>query len=420
MTDPGKPAPQHSNTLIGRRTLLTAGAAATAGAVGAVVAGCGGAASAPNSPQSAICDAPLPSLPHPVEGFAVATDPAFAGGADPTWTRDSSDAIRAAAATGMPVYLPPGSYRFQGPGIDAPAPAIFGAGQGATTVSLHPMSYFIDSSQPWTRLTLTGIRFDGGLGHVRNTSNQSNVTDMHRVSDCAFMDYSGCSISHNSTDHPYWKIERNIFRASNYVSSIGIALSGLTDGTTISDNAFLSNRVHVKLADGGNNAYIYNNDFLRFGPREGVPRIDVWFVPAATEVNAGAGMVLTRCKFGNEFLDRDDLRIVYADDSAGELTSVRWPVLDQPSVGWIAGHTVTHVFTNGMGDSALIPLVRSTTSNIVGGYYGPVTQAGNTGAPILSSVNRLRDKGRSNVFGPLLRANSSTADLPELVVSDTD
>jgi hypothetical protein len=81
---------------------------------------------------------------------------------------------------------------------------------------------------------------------------------------------------------------------------------------------------------------------------------------------------------------------------------------------------VTHVFTNGMGDSALIPLVRSTTSNIVGGYYGPVTQAGNTGAPILSSVNRLRDKGRSNVFGPLLRANSSTADLPELVVSDTD
>jgi hypothetical protein len=361
----------------------------------------------------------MPSLPHPVEGFAVATDPAYAGGADPTWNRDSTDAIRAAAASGKPVYLPPGSYRFLGPGIDAPAPAFFGAGQGSTTVSLHPDSYFIDSTQPWTRLTLSGIRFDGGLGHIRNTSVQSNVTDMHRVSDCAFMDYSGCSISHNSTDHPYWKIERNIFRASNYLTSIGIALSGLTDATTIADNAFLSNRVHVKLADGGNNAYIYNNDFLRFGPTEGVPRVDVWFVPAASEVNAGAGMVLTRCKFGNEYLDKDDLRVLYADDAPGELTSIRWPVLDRASQGWIAGHTVTHVFSNGIGDSAPIPLVRSTTSNIVGGYYGPVTQAGNSGAAILSSLNPLRGKGKSNAFGPLMRANSIEDELPKLVVSDT-
>jgi Pectate lyase superfamily protein len=385
---------------------------------GAALSACSGSDPAPSPPQSVICNAPLASLPHPVEGFAIATDPVYAGGADPTWTRDSTEAIRAAAASGKPVYLPPGSYQFKGPGIDAQAPAVFGAGQGFTTVSLAENAYFIDSGQPWTQLTLAGIRFDGGRGHVRNTSNQSNVTDMHRVSDCAFIGYSGCSISHNSTDHPYWKIERNIFRASNFASSIGIALSGLTDGTTIADNAFLINRVHLKLAHGGNNAYIYNNDFLRFGPAEGQPRIDVWFVPGTTEVNAGGGMVLTRCKFGNEHLDAHDLRVVYADEAPGAEAASRWPILDHVSDGWITGHTITQVFCNGIGDSPVIPLIRSTTSNVVGGYYGPVTQAGSNGAPILSSINALRDNGDSNLVGPVLRANSSLAKLPELVVSD--
>lgn len=360
----------------------------------------------------------MPSPAPPVEGFAVATDPVYAGGADPTWTRDSAPAIRAAAASGAPVYLPPGSYRFGGPGIDSRAPTIIGAGQGFTTVSLDHGSYFVDSSQPWSRLTLSGIRFDGGAGHVRNTSGLSNVTDIHRVSDCAFINYSGCSISHNSTDHPYWKIERNIFRAANYTSSMGIALSGLTDGTTIADNAFLMNRVHVKLAHGGNNAYIYNNDFLRFGPPAGQPRIDVWFVPAPSDVNAGGGMVLTRCKFGNENLDAHDLRVVYADEVPGTEAAARWPVLDAPSEGWIAGHSITLVFNNGIGDSALIPMVRSTTSNIVGGYYGPVTQAGNNGSPILSSINPLRGNGESNVVGPLLRAHNVFTGQPDLVVSD--
>ena len=102
---------------------------------------------------------------------------------------------------------------------------------------------------------------------MRNRFKKSNVTDYHTVSDCAFIDYSGASISTNSVDDPYWKIERNIFMGSNYRASMGVALSGLTDGTTIADNAFLANRVHVKLGRGGNNTYIHNCDFLRFGAR---------------------------------------------------------------------------------------------------------------------------------------------------------
>lgn len=370
-------------------------------------------------PGSARCPTEVSGYGLPTAGFADATDPAFAGGADPTHTRDSSDAIRAAVASGRPVYLPPGEYIYRGPGIDHPAPVIVGAGQGATTVSLAKDTVFVDSDQPWRRLSLIGIRFNGGVGHIRNRFVESNVRDFHVVRDCAFIGYSGCSISTNSVDHPYWKIEGNIFTASNYTTSMGIALSGLTDGSTIANNAFLTNRVHLKLAQGGNNTYIHNNDFLRYGPPEnGIPRIDVWFTLSPTDTNAGGGMVITRCKFGNEHLDPIDLRILYADEGAGELIGNRWPVLDRESSNWLAGHTVSSVFVNGIGDAGQTPLIRSTTPNVVGGYYGPITLAGSDGAPIMSSRTPLRDDGQSNSFGPLLRATSSTAAMPALVVSD--
>lgn len=353
-----------------------------------------------------------------VAGFAVATDKIHAGGADPTQNRDSSDAIRAAVATGLPVYLPPGKYIYRGPGIDHSAPVIVGAGQGATTVALGSDTIFIDSHQKWSRMELAGIRFDGGIGHVRNRFPDTNVTDFHSVHDCAFVNYSGCSISNNSNDHPYWKIRQNTFHGGNLHSTMAVALSGLTDGTTIADNAFLNNRIHIKLARGGNNTYIEHNDFLRFGPPDGSPRIDIWFTLSPTDTNAGGGMVITKCKFGNENLATDDLRVLYADETAGESIADRWPVLDVASPKWIAGHTISEVFVNYAGDEEPAPLVRSTTSNIVGSRYGPVTIAGTNGASVLSTIEPLLDQGLSNLFGPLLRATSSTAPLPPLVIHD--
>ena len=361
------------------------------------------------------CD---PSPGQPTIDYAVVTDPTFNGGADPLGQRDSSDALRAAVASGKPVYIPPGVFMFYGSGIDHHAPFIVGAGQGHTTIVLGPGTTFIDSNQRWVSLTLRGIRFNGGVGHARNRFKEINVTDYHTVSDCAFIEYSGASISTNSVDHPYWKIERNIFRAANYTESMGIALSGYTDGSTIANNAFLANRVHVKLGRGGNNTYIHNCDFLRFGVPERFPRIDVWFTLSPDDTNCGGGMVITRCKFGNESLAEGDYKILYADETEGQMNHERWPLLDDESPNWIGGHTVSTVFTNGIGETALIPLVRSTTSNIVGSTYGPVTLAGNSGAPIVSTINPLRDGGDSNSVGPLLRANSYTSPLPELVVSD--
>ena len=402
-----------------RRHLLVSGmtAAALIGGTSCSLTAAPGSTSSPSTlEEHLLCD---PPSEQPTIDYAVVTDPTFNGGADPLGQRDSSDAIRAAVASGKPVYIPPGVYMFYGSGIDHRAPFIVGAGQGHTTIILGPDTTFIDSNQLWTNLMLRGIRFNGGVGQVRNRFREVNVTDYHTVSDCAFIGYSGASISANSVDHPYWKIERNIFRASNYTTSMGIALSGLTDGSTIANNAFLSNRVHVKLGRGGNNTYIHNCDFLRFGLPERFPRIDVWFTLSPDDTNCGGGMVITRCKFGNEFLAEGDYRILYADDAEGHLIDERWPLLDHESPNWIGGHTVTAVFANGISDPpVLTPLVRSTTSNIVGSAYGPVTVAGDSGAPILSTINPLRDGGHSNNVGPLLRANSSTSPLPELIISD--
>lgn len=349
--------------------------------------------------------------------FADVTDPAFAGGADTSGTTDCTAALRAAADTDRPVFLPPGRYRFDGPAIDARSPRVVGSGQGATTVLLGRDTYFLESDRRWPQLLMQGIRFSGGLGHIRNTYTGVNVNDFFVVTDCVFTEYTGMSIANSSVDHPYWRVERNIFRAANCTSTIGVALSGLTDGSTISNNAFLANRVHLKVGRGGNNTYIYDNDFLRFLPYDGEPRVDVWFLPSPTDVNSGAGMVLTRCKFGNEGLAPKDWRIVYADPAGDHGPGVAsWPAMGTESSGWIAGHTVANVLSNGIGDEALIPMIRSTTSKIVGGRYGPVTQAGNSGAPIMSTMHALAYPAE-NVFGPLMRASPTTFARQPLVVA---
>lgn len=349
------------------------------------------------------------------DAFAVVTDVRYAGGADPTGNSDSSAAFRAAAASGRPVFVPTGTYRWAGPGIDHPSPQFIGAGASATRIALTDSTYFVDSTQQWSHLSLSGLRFVGGAGCIRNSYTGSNVTQLHIVTDCEFLEYSECAISHESSDHPYWKIQRNVFRSSNYLTSMGVALSGLSDGTTIEDNEFLANRVHVKLRKGGNNTYIQRNDFLRFGPPQGFPRIDVWIVPAETEVNSGAGLVITRSKFGNEFLDPGDFRILYADEQPAARNCYGFPELNSVSSGWVSGHTVAQVLSNGIGDRNRIPMVFATTSNILGGIYGPIVQAGSSGAPILAVRSPLRFP-EDNTFGPLLRASPTDRPPSDLVV----
>ena len=130
---------------LSRRMVFASGIAA---ALGSAIASC----TKPRTPSE-----PPPTLDatsgqvsisgQPVGGFAVITDRQFEGGADPQAKRDSGPAIRAAVATGKPVYLPPGAYLYSGPGVDHHSPVSVGAGQGSTTVSLSPDTHFIDSNQ---------------------------------------------------------------------------------------------------------------------------------------------------------------------------------------------------------------------------------------------------------------------------------
>ena len=116
------------------------------------------------------------------------------------------------------------------------------------------------------------------------------------------------------------------------------------------------------------------------------------------------------CKFGNENVAPTDLRIVYADDTDGFLPDRYLDRLDRRSHH--RGHSRQRYRRR-----APDPVIRSTTSNIVGGRYGPITIAGSTGIPIISTIDPL-SRPKSNIVGPQLRANASTAAMPAMVVSD--
>ncbi len=197
---------------------------------------------------------------------------------------------------------------------------------------------------------------------------------------------------------PYWAIEGNVFRGKDSKQTIGVALSGLVDGSVIRNNKFLSNRVHVKLGRGGNNAYISQNDLIQFD--DGTDRCAVWIVPAPDVVNSGSGLVIESCKFGNEFLMSSDHRILYADEGPGDTFAQRLPSL-KASNGYITGHTVRNVLFNGADQGRKSP-VTSYTPHVSACLYGPLTFAGTLPEQVLEFVQESADIGASNRIGPIM------------------
>ena len=104
--------------------------------------------------------------------------------------------------------------------------------------------------------------FDGGLGHIRNTYTGANVNDQFTVTDCVPQQLQAHQYRTPQFDHPYWKIERNIFRSDGYRSTTGISLSGLTDGTLDPRQRFSCHRVHVAPGNkAANNVYFGEQRF---------------------------------------------------------------------------------------------------------------------------------------------------------------
>lgn len=309
---------------------------------------------------------------------------------------DTSQLIQQCARTGA--TLPAGNYRYTGPGLTGPNLTLLGAGRGVTHVELAPGAFLIDDQEAWETLTLSGITVSGGAGAIRSRRRDANVAGIYMIKDCQFFNYTQCAISNNSTDMPYWQIENNVFRAANSQSTLGVALSGLTDGSAITNNKFLTNRIHLKLDRGGNNTYVRGNDFIQFD--QGSSRVSLWVVPSREPNNSGAGLVLESCKFGNENLSSSDRRVLYADEGDGDSFGQRLPS-SQTSAGYITGHTLRACLFNGADNNRSAP-VTSMTPHVRACHYGPVTLAGTAPTHFLEFPKKQADSPASNVVGPIL------------------
>jgi hypothetical protein len=339
--------------------------------------------------QPASQDAALMSLPYIVDGETEASSTVIntwidamngkgpgglfsieAYGATNDSATDSTDAVTdawdaATEANGV-LYVPPGDWRYEGDGLSGwETPSVLGAGRLSSRIVLPDGGRFLDEPATWLSLSVQRCWFDGGAGAIRNRRTASNVSHQLAVLDCTFQNYTEAAIESNSSDMPLWKIQRNYFRATDTDASIGVALSGWVDSSSIVDNSFVLNRVAVKLGSGGVNAKIGRNDFLRFtDTRDGGPCVDVWLVPAEPVILSGWGCSITENKFGNEHLITGDYRIVVADEGAGDTFGTRMPVLGTVSEGEVSGVMLDHNNWVGGTSSGDVPFVYSTTPNI--------------------------------------------------------
>lgn len=343
-------------------------------------------------------------------------------GADTSGAADCVAAFRSAGnVTGSrfrPIFVPQGQYRMNSTVFTTGALddiSVTGPGGGyntglsAAVINQAPGIRFIDTAVTADSLTISGLLFQGGAGHFRWTSTAQAVQGLRTIEKCFFYGYSNASISCENQDSPYWRIHNCQWWAANCSTSMGIALAGWSDCSSINDCSFLLNRVHIKVGRMGPNTHMQNLDLLRFATPQGFPRVDIWFPPCITPspigmddvgaFNAGVagGIVLRDSKFGNEFYDPADYRVLIADEGAGALTGDRFPVTAANSTGLAGGITITNCA--GYGTAGAV-LVRSTTPNLSGMLIGPIYESGGT-FPLLSLRNATGFNPALNIVGPI-------------------
>jgi hypothetical protein len=345
-------------------------------------------------------------------GWAIVTDPRWAGGAVGDGKADDTAAVRAAAATGRTVFFPAGVYRgaFD---LDVASPRLLGAGRNDVTILVEDGHFLVDSNQKWSMTRVEQLTVTGGQGALRNRYAKDNVTSPHVVLDCAFYDYTGTAISTDSGDMPLWRIERCVFRAADHATAMGIALNGLTDTNTVQRCEFQSNLVHIKLGHGGNNTYVSNNDFVQYAPPEdGVRRTVVWVVPAREPTNSGAGLTISDNKFGNENQGQSDLRIAYADEGPGDHFGDRLPDYGSDSTGYITGHTIRGGLVAG---AVRLPVIYSTTPFTQGCTVTNVVFAGSLPSYVFqlrTPTDATNPEAYSNSAGPFHLTDQNFAPFP--------
>jgi hypothetical protein len=203
-----------------------------------------------------------------------------------------------------------------------------------------------------------------------------------------------------------------MYNAANNTTSMGVALSGLSDLSTFEDCEFQKNRVHVKLSKGGNNAKITNCDFVQFGAMTASnPRAFVWIVPQTSAVNAGNGLVIENSKFGNENIDATDYRILIADEGSGTYVGDKLYTTAADSSGYVIGMQVKGIFLNGSGSFAN-PLVYSTpqTDHLRSCEIGSIIVAGGNPEYVLkfrTVITTPNPEAGSHVIGPFIKDDNN-------------
>lgn len=308
--------------------------------------------------------------------------------------------------------LQAGSYSWSGAPMDVSAPHLVG-NRGPVNIDIPAGGYLFDCNQLQTQMTLEGIEFHGGAGVYRNRYTGVNVAGHHRVTKCRFVNQTVAVISHNSSDMPFWEIQHCTFRMASATGTMGVALSGLTDGLLFENNNFEIAQIGLKLGSSAANARITGNDFIRILGNPAVSRVDVWLVPKATNIDAGIGINIAANKFGNENVNVGDFRILFAGETGTGLNATRYPST-AASAGFVTGVRIRDNVFNGRAEGAPAP-VTSRTPNIIGTEIADNHIAGNAPEAILKFDGVYPDGLMRTVVGPITTTEPDWPPVPATV-----
>lgn len=304
----------------------------------------------------------------------TAIDAAFAASkASLTYDADR-EVSRAARQT--PVYFPPGDYTYSGTGVDLGGSEAYVLAYTKTPQAAKikvTSDVFLIRTDDYVLGTLfKNFHIVGGKGALRYTKTGENVAELNAVKDNVFDGYTVCAVSNESSDHPFWQVERNIFHGADGSSTIGVALGGYLDCSYIRDNQFEGNAYNIKV--GGylsGNIEISGNGFLRW-PGSADRVADIWLVPSteAFAVNSGFATTIRNNKFGNENLAADDVRILVAAEGSGADRATKV----HSTTFYTTGHYFSGVTLDGNRISGVpngtAPFIKSYIENLNNWTYG--------------------------------------------------
>lgn len=222
------------------------------------------------------------------------------------------------------VHLPSGVYKLGSADFglgqaSASKLRIRGSGADHTRIDLPDGAYFLNIDGQALAIDLADVHIHGGKGAVLLSSSQSTTRLHFRFKRCYFTGFSEAAIAQiNASDCGRLHVEDCRFWAGGVgdaVGGIGIAWAGWNDNTVIERCAFHKVRYGLKLGRGNTRSWIVHNSFMRSGAFNG--QTDIWIVPERTSANFGDGSVIRENRFGTEYLQATDYRILIADEGAG-------------------------------------------------------------------------------------------------------